>query len=1542
VVSVADDIGMSQGKIMMAAARFGLGARKLYALIGVLWLLIAGAAFGTDVDCSSGDYRCVAPVTSDWGYLWGNYVVDTAFPSWDAAIADIEFRINRGTDFCVESFTTNNELPALSQYTSSASSPTGDWSVSTIMGYPYDIRWANTGEATVSSTYPCSGGTLAFTNILVERSVTCPQGFGMGSTYCYIATKTKQPDKSRMQGCPSCRPSVADPIDVADGFMWQEIKDIDGQAGPPLTRYYVSNLTVRRNSYGWPLDGFGYGWRTNYSRRIVGLQSPGSVALYIERPFGQSLYFTKGANGWASDVDVHSTLKELDDGSGAVTGWSYFDDATGDTEGYGVTGKLLSITHRNGRVLNLTYDANGLLSTVVDDQGRSLTFGPFLNQGNPTGEVQTVTDSLGNVYTYSYNTSSDNLLQLVYPDGSGVTYHYDNPWSAWGLTGWGYTAPGGSESRYSYFTYDSTGRAISSYEAGNVNTTNLVYNSNGTVSVTDQRSGAGTRTLVYAFNVQQGVAKLSGVTGACGGDCPVQSAAYDGNGNQITATDFNGITHNTTYSADGAGLPIQVIQAVGRPEQRTVQTDWNEALRLPTEQRTRDATGSLKAKENWVYNASGLVTARCEADPAISGATSYTCGSSTNAPAGVRQWSYSYCNTVDTTQCPLTGLLLAVDGPRTDISDITHYTFYLTTDESGCGTVGGTCHRAGDLYQVIDALGHVSTMVAYDKNGRLIRSQDSNNVITDLTYTPRGWLHTRSTGGATTTIDYDPTGTVHKITDPDGVYVTYTYDAAHRLTDITDALGNHIHYTLDAADNKTQEDTYDSGNTLRRTLSRSFNTLGQLTGVTDGLSHTVFNASYSDSYDANGNLVHTADGLGVQRKQGYDALNRLVSTIDNYNGTDTATQNTQATFAYDALDNLEGVTDPDGLSTTYDYDGLSNPKALHSPDTGTSSFQTDAAGNRIQQTDAKGIIRTTTYDAINRPVTVSYPDSTQNIAYHYDEADSTTGCSGSFPSGRLTRIVETAVTTTYCYDSHGNVTRKSQAQGSQVDVTSYTYTAADRLSSITTPSQTVTQYSRDTAGRISGVTVIPNGSTGQAVVSAISYLPFGPISSYTLGNGQTITRSYDANYALKDIVSPALNLHFARDVIGNITALSNSPGASPAVETYGYDSLYRLAGVNDSSGNAIEAYTYSKTGDRLSKAKAGGLATGAYGYQSGSHWLTSIGSAARTYDLNGNTIGSANAGETLGYGYNDRNRLTLVQRNQQTVATYVYNAMGERMAKAVTSPQLVSERFAYDEASQLVGEYGTTSRDYIWLDNLPVAVVDNGTTNTISYVHADGLGTPRAISDAVGNTIWQWAYQSNPFGEQQPTGSYVYNLRFPGQYSDSETGITYNVNRDYESATGRYLQPDLLGLFGGQPSIYAYVDDSPLGHIDPFGLAETTIDAAIEKAIASGDVTELETLLEAAGDDTQVARIRTAINDLKLANANKPPADVIKQVCTNSQKIAKGNDIRKVDELVQKFGGKAKDWIKKKGWDEQGNEWHWYENSGRKIGWKLLGDDDPF
>lgn len=64
---------------------------------------------------------------------------------------------------------------------------------------------------------------------------------------------------------------------------------------------------------------------------------------------------------------------------------------------------------------------------------------------------------------------------------------------------------------------------------------------------------------------------------------------------------------------------------------------------------------------------------------------------------------------------------------------------------------------------------------------------------------------------------------------------------------------------------------------------------------------------------------------------------------------------------------------------------------------------------------------------------------------------------------------------------------------------------------------------------------------------------------------------------------------------------------------------------------------------------------------------------------------------------------------------------------------------------------------------------------------------------------------------------------------------------------------------------------------------------------------------------------------------------------STSETIAKGSGIRKVDELVEKFGGRRKDWSKKKGWDASGQEWHWYEGpNGMKVGLKKAGEPDPF
>jgi RHS repeat-associated protein len=93
--------------------------------------------------------------------------------------------------------------------------------------------------------------------------------------------------------------------------------------------------------------------------------------------------------------------------------------------------------------------------------------------------------------------------------------------------------------------------------------------------------------------------------------------------------------------------------------------------------------------------------------------------------------------------------------------------------------------------------------------------------------------------------------------------------------------------------------------------------------------------------------------------------------------------------------------------------------------------------------------------------------------------------------------------------------------------------------------------------------------------------------------------------------------------------------------------------------------------------------------------------------------------------------------------------------------------------------------------------------------------------------VWRW--DSDPFGTTAPNenpsglGEFRYNLRFPGQYYDQETGLHYNYARDYDPSTGRYVESDPIGL-GGGTNTYTYVGGDPVSQFDPFGLTQQDID----------------------------------------------------------------------------------------------------------------------
>jgi len=138
------------------------------------------------------------------------------------------------------------------------------------------------------------------------------------------------------------------------------------------------------------------------------------------------------------------------------------------------------------------------------------------------------------------------------------------------------------------------------------------------------------------------------------------------------------------------------------------------------------------------------------------------------------------------------------------------------------------------------------------------------------------------------------------------------------------------------------------------------------------------------------------------------------------------------------------------------------------------------------------------------------------------------------------------------------------------------------------------------------------------------------------------------------------------------------------------------------------------------------------------------------------------------------------------------------------------------------------TRYWVWLDNLPLAQVELKYTQgalsggQIIYLHPDHLNAPR-IATSQQAIVWTW--NSDAFGAALPNEDVDGNgvathipLRFPGQYYDTQTQLSYNYFRDYDANLGRYTENDPIGLRGGINS-HIYVNANPVSLTDPLGLA---------------------------------------------------------------------------------------------------------------------------
>ncbi len=1137
-----------------------------------------------------------------------------------------------------------------------------------------------------------------------------------------------------------------------------------------LERHYNSMSSIYRGVP--PATGiFGVNWSSTFERKVRYVAEPSSQTVVLYRHDGNSYYFNNENGAWKSNSAIDEQLIQT------ASGWEYHtsDDSV---EVYDTGGNLTELRYQNGVVHALSYDADGRLLHVHTNTGESLTLAYVQAASVPL--VESVMDHAGRVWKYAYD-GNNNLVSVANPDGTPGddadnpvrVYHYEDVTFPNALTG--ITDERGI--RYATFAYDPNshikGRAVTSYygsAAEPIDRVDVNYNGHDTYSdgmtvrsVTNSKGDATTYTTI----MQNGVALLQNVSGPGCGNCSGGQAAfsYDQATNDLLQRTENGVT--TEFGDyDANGNPGFMIEAVGTSDER--RTDYTYDPRY---------FGSIASlSEPSVYAGEKRVTTYAYDDygnrisESVNGFT----------PAGfpvTRTTRYQYNGPFHQ--------LSQVDGPRSDVNDITTFRYYPDDPVEGV-------NRAR-LKEIENANGDlVRSNLRYSTTGKLASEDRSGGVSLLYSYYPGNdrleYLHeSTASGSRSSRWTYLATGEVESITVAEGgpaaTSLTFAYDAARRLVRITDGIGNYIHYTLDGNGNHLEEKIYDANGTLQDelddvlgyALAQTFDVYNRLDMEAVGSGATGPLELRDHDYMQDGTLDRETDGNGIVTAYSYNELQRLLTSTRDLGGINATTQ-----YGYDSGANLAAVTDPNNVATVYVHDDLGNLLSKTSPDTGTTVYTHDEAGNILSRTAASGTPEAVTlaysYDALNRLTRVTTPNPADDVIYNYDDCEN--------GDRRVCGIYNGYANAFWQYDGFGNV---GAHQGIR-----YIHDMAGRLKETTYPSGARVGYVYDVAGRVSQVDMTVKGIT-TILASNINYMPFGDAASMQYGNGHTLAQDYDTAYRLVSQVIPAvMQLNYVDyDANGNLSQRVDA-GTTPGVNySYSYDSLNRLDTAAGGFGSDRD-YDYDRNGNRILGNE--GVPVSLV-YEDDSNRLDQVGSSDVILDVAGNTLAKG----SWNYSYTMHHRLHTASDTGGQVADYAYNGLGQRIVKNVVTGD--GRRFLYGPDGKLMAETdtgGTLLVEYIWLNGQVLAIYhpdtdEDGITNLQELQQGGVPGNADNDGDGLLNIDELLVYGTSP-GNADFDGDGITDGDEVAQGSDPRDpgsvpfmGIPGDINADGQLNVADYL-----------------------------------------------------------------------------------------------------------------------------------------------------------
>jgi RHS repeat-associated protein len=1298
----------------------------------------------------------------------------------------------------------------------------------------YTLQYYSTSNGTTTAvgsdglkaTAICNPGDFEIldSNSQQQNIWSCSPPYSSNTPPSYSSQATSASDLFPKQGCgKSC-----DPVDLATLLLTDYKVDYQNDSPFPIvwSRRYVSTA-----NYGK--------WIFNYSRIALAIENNStSASMMISREDGQQIELigtrtsstsdwiwtpTANPSGTTVATPMVATVTSAQDLS-----WVKIQNLSDQTEMYDNTGKLISITDLDGNALTFTYTANQL-TQITDSTGRYLNI--TYNNQTVSANTGTVNNSGNTVYqNVYYYAGANNLMNNINPasvtDGvSTISYSYSTQYN----------------SNYALYT------TLNSVTHEDNTVTTYQYNASGFWTGTLDENNNTYQTYNYSSSTPSQVSSTSLGSGVDTYSFSSSSITYpNGTSTSIVINTNNQITYlsRPCYTCDVMNDNSVTYDAYGNAI--TIQ-DFNRNI----QSNTFDTTRSLPLTVTNAYNTSLAQTTTYQWDTRFRKPDQIVEPVQTPTGAGTLTTVLNYDNSGD-----LLNWIKTVNGPsgysstRTGSATYNNAGQMLTqTDANGNVTTYGY-DNLGDLTSVENALGQTTTLGGYDERGNVGWMIDPNGLKTTITYDARKRITQIQKGSSSThqevySFSYYPTGLTKQITAPNGTGVMYYYDTAHRLneTDILSSSGSVLGKKILTLNNSGVPTNISYQNASGIAIQAQNFTYDDMSRVNDFIDQE--NDNFTQTHDYENNLLTSKDPLGNGSTYQYDALNRFSQA--------TEADNSVTSASYGAGNEVATQTDPRGLVTSYSYDGFGNVVTRNSPDSGTTSYTYDSNDNMLTRTDARGATVNIVYDALNRELSETGSVSGEVKQFTYDT------CSNGV--GKLCSVTDRTGAINFTYDLWGRMTQKQEVMNGITFTLGYSYDNYGELSSITYPSGQIVSYTY-LNGNVQSVS-----TSSVPILTNATYDPFDRLLGWTWNNGRQVSYTYDMDGRLSNISSGTTTMAYTRDNAWKIAGLNE---VNPTLSmSYGYDSRNRLT-----TSNVWGTYAYDVNSNRTSYL--GSLGPLSYTYGTMNNQLLTYNSTNISMDAMGDII--SKNGLTL--TYDDWGRMR-TSNNGNGTYTYGVNGLDERVSKTNGTSAYY---YIYAGVGQLLGIYNASGQamdEMVYLNDKPIASVRSG---VVYNVETDNLNTPVRVLDQSNNIDWSWEGKE-PFGLSQPTqavvngNDFIFNLRFPGQYADQETGLFQNGYREYDPFTGRYMEVDPLGLNAGW-NPYNYVESNSLNNIDPLGqkiVAGLGIDpnnlnmvlnTARQNPMAS-------TILDRIENDPRVLEVRYVKESLNRSDKYDPATNII-------------------------------------------------------------------